>query len=399
MARKEYVVAKEILADLKNEIQSNSFVDIVDMGSCKLLSSKVYESTKHLVSSRTIYRIFIDINYSFNPSRSTLDIFSQYCGYTSISDFIRIKTESKDLCLSSELEILKGIYDIDFKSIKLQYKDKALFEVTRNIVKRLRKSEEHYRKLIPIFGSNPVAQNYFVEQFVDYDNLNGVYASLLRVYLKSKNTNEAILFANCLLYLASFLSKDMEKCKEYFNIITSIDSLEDVHPFVVGRYYAVKLLHNKFITNRSNDFLLKEIYKIEKSMPRKGDSYLSFPGFHFNLADALVQCELYDDVIKITNIAIKDYPFGKDIVLEGFYPAFYLFRAIAFFHTNEIDNYCSSISLVDEESFTFLSEKYYTIQLNKLLMISGDYGVREVDRLSKSTSYLIEKTGFVYFLN
>jgi len=55
---------------------------------CTYLSYNILEATGLLISPSTLRRLFGFLTTNSNPSRASLDILSQYCGFTDWSDFI-----------------------------------------------------------------------------------------------------------------------------------------------------------------------------------------------------------------------------------------------------------------------------------------------------------------------
>ena len=279
----------------------------------------------------------------------------------------------------------------------LAYTDPALFSITKNLVTKLRRTTSYYDAVAPYFSKVPLAQCYFVEQFVDYDFLIKHYHKAIRAYLSVKKSKEAKIFGLCLLYLKAYLECNRAKCFELISEINKYKIDTSIHPFVIGRYFVSNLLHQHFITEKNSIKWVDEILEIEKYIPRTGIDYVNFPGFHFVVCDALCQAGYYNEVILLSGKALKEYPNGKQNVDTGFYTALHLFRAISFYHLEDQKSYKKEMSLVKTNKFNFLSEKYFTIQLNQFSIKNKLLTKSNEKQMKLSTQYLIEQTGFVRF--
>ena len=69
-----------------------------------------------------------------------------------------------------EYKILKEIYNSKNYTEPLEYRDPVLFSISKIIVSKLRESTEDYLDLVNEYSDNPIAQSYFIEQSIDYDN-------------------------------------------------------------------------------------------------------------------------------------------------------------------------------------------------------------------------------------
>jgi hypothetical protein len=141
-----------MVRELKEHIELRFGRKVVLQKDCIELSDSILNETGHLISSSTLRRIFGFLSTNSNPTRATLDILSQYCGYTNWSDF-QVKTRNYGQSTS--------LLDLWFKA----------HEVARSIssktIDRINKSNDS------TFAVNRV----FVEERIE-DFLNSKYSAM-----------------------------------------------------------------------------------------------------------------------------------------------------------------------------------------------------------------------------
>lgn len=396
MSRNKFEIPKKILESLKKETERCFGYLINSNVRYEQLCDNIFEKCSVKISSRTIYRLYTSKDSDITPSKHTLNLLAIYCGYKSIEEYSKLYVDEVSFNMYSELDILKDIYNISYNSSSLQYRDPALFSITKTLVKKLRNKGNYRDALIREYSKHPLAQNYFIEQFVDYDSLNHFYGKAIEIYLSSKDDLEAQIFGNCMLYLKAFLSKDEKECVYFHQKINAIKLDVQIHPFVIGRYFACNLLHEHFYTKSSTATIIDELLTIEKYIPRNGDSYVNFPCFHFIVCDALIKCKEYEVCLQLLNNAIVDYPHGKNNVDTGFYNAFDLFFAICYHHTGNSVKRDAHLKICKNQTYNFLSEKYYSIQ-QTLLELEIEKSKITRNRMRNKIQDLITQTGFVFF--
>ena len=78
-----------LLPKLIKEIESNSGFKIVNRKHCEILSELIFIKTGENINYNTIRRAF-GISKGGSPSIKTLNVFSNYCGYSTYSEFISL---------------------------------------------------------------------------------------------------------------------------------------------------------------------------------------------------------------------------------------------------------------------------------------------------------------------
>ena len=252
---------------------------IVNRGDCEKLSEVIHEQTSKNVNYNTLRRIY-GLAKPVKTRKDTLDVLSQYIGYTSFYHYVNaapyeISWESRlhlyelkdnkdtkalllfleqksqrgeDIVLPiinliREFLLAKRIHELNnlfasevLKNNIVTYNQKLIIGNSAGILLRsikLSKQEINLLCKTPFFGAT------IFEIFVDYSFLNGYYAVFLK-YFSEKKDYKNKLFVKCLLNLKSFLNN--EKIK---NIQTSDTQLMELHPILIGRCFSNFLLAKK----------------------------------------------------------------------------------------------------------------------------------------------------------
>jgi hypothetical protein len=87
MSRKPYELSEPIKNTLKRDVIQISGELVNSLASCTQLSKAIYRNTQTPVSARTLLRIFKIDGDDHSPSKHSLDLLAQYCGYEDIIDY------------------------------------------------------------------------------------------------------------------------------------------------------------------------------------------------------------------------------------------------------------------------------------------------------------------------
>ena len=265
-----------------------------------VLSNIIFERTGAMLSNSTLRRVF-QYDCGNNPTKTTLDLICKTIGLTSWQEFVehentqslsdltqyitiiklqgihnheqtlKIITDSLNdpnfymlleaivqiAITSRDMQFLGQLFDIPGMFTKENEKagdDQKIFNFIHNLVIGLNQSGL-MPELIEYFGSNPKAQVFVVEWYVDEDNLNGYYHQLLQVYNRHKTTPEALLFYNCLMYQHAIENKLPKKT--WADAIGGFDENIDVHYIPRARRFATILLEARENSEIVSDILQK----------------------------------------------------------------------------------------------------------------------------------------------
>jgi len=392
MARTSNKVSEKQINQLKQELVLNAGFTIKNPIDCEKLSDVIFRKTKYYISSATLKR-FMGFHFSgFKPSYQTLDILAIFCGHDGWNDFIN-PIKRVEHVTNEELIFFKTIFDLnDYNEISDH--DETMQMVSRRIAERLRKDPKAFEAILPDLAKNKLAQIFYFEHFPDYDNLVSFQYKGYVEYLKYKKTPEAQIFGNCLLFFRAFLLMDKSLMKKYHNRLMQIIIPDDMHPMPLGRYYQCLILFQHFVENKPIDIILKQIYSIEKRLPRIGLHFKNFPGFHYFVADSLILSGHYKDAIKIIQLATNNYCIYKEFVWKGYYRQFQLMLAEAYHHLRNNKKALTLVAKINPDRFYFISRKYFLVRRNLLLIHLG----KGNSKLLKETEEMISNHNF-YALN
>ena len=394
MPRKPYqispVIHKALLADSEREFGFS----INHQKRYEDLSKEIETRCNSYISPKTLSRVFSEKTYSC--SRQTLDVLSKYCGYSDVETYSKLYVREEVRVTKEEFKILREIYDNKNYREPLDYRDPVLFSISKIIVSKLRESTSDYLDMVNEYSDNPLAQGYFIEQSIDYDNLAIHYHSAIKTYLMHKKGVEAQVFGNTILYLNAFLTENKKQCHHYYNKIMTLGFNRDIHPFVIGRYYSTILLHKKHYLKEDISHIIIEMMNLEKTIKKQGREYMKFPAFHFIVCDSLIKCGEFTISDSLLDNALNDYPDGHSDVDNGYYEALYLFKAICSHALGNSKERVKYYKKCRQKPFNFLSEKYYSIQL-KMLELNLPQSKISKNQVLKDLEILIHHTKFSYF--
>ncbi len=271
----------EKLVRLKIKLAEDLSISLNANKDYNLLSDVIYERTGALLSNSTLRRVF-QYGSDNHPTQSTLDLICKCIGLHSWYEF----TEKENLSLQFDLSQLitmfklQGLQDqVQTRQILEKYSDHPDFFKLLDAIAQIAIANrdiqflsklfdiegvfDKNQNLLPIiyfihtlviglnqsglmpelaeyYGANPRAQVYMVELYVDEDNLNGYYYTLLQVYHRHKTTAEALLFYNCLMYQQAIENK--LSGGPWLEFIRQFSEAKIVHHIPRGRRYAILLL-------------------------------------------------------------------------------------------------------------------------------------------------------------
>ncbi len=389
MARTSNKASEKQIKQLKEHVVLKAGFVIQNPIDCERLSDLIFKKTKFYISSATLKRFMGFYNSGFKPSYQTLEILSVFCGFDGWNDYANPNKNTEPVTIE-ELTFFKNIFNLkDYSDIADH--DETMQMVSRRIAERLREDPKAFETILPDLAKNKLAQVFYFEHFPDYDNLVSFQHKGYTEYLKHKKTPEAQVFGNCILFFGAFLSADNILMEQYYEKLMQIEIPDDIHPMPLGRYYQCLILFQHFVEEKPIDNILKQIYAIEKRLPRIGLHFKNFPGLHYFVADALILSGYYKDALKIIDLATKNYSIYREFVWKGYYRQFQLMMAEAYFHLKKTKKAEQLLKKINPEKFYFISRKYFTTRRNLLLIQLN----KENSNLKKETNELINKHSFL----
>lgn len=184
------------------------------------------------------------------------------------------------------IQFLKNIFNLPFVFDKKFHQEIDFYFVGQTMGLMLRLYPDIADELIPSFAANKIAQQYFIEWFVDEDYLQGYYGKLLDAYHKQKNKlNADRLFYYCLKYNQALQTGNVIERISWYKKLKSVPINSEIHPIPAGRYLGIciaeesshyysnsspyyQVIHNYVYTNdyeRAISFLLYLCRQLFKS--------------------------------------------------------------------------------------------------------------------------------------
>ena len=322
---------------------------------CKLLSSEIEGLTNKRISSSTIRRFF-NIEFSkFNPSTFTIRTFREF-----------IAKKEKKIGASGDFHdfILQFFSPLHFESIDIL--EPTTHIMFRRIAIELRNNEGLFLSLANQLAKNENGRKFYYELFPDYDILAKFQYKGYEKYLQYSHSVNDIVFSTCLLVLAANERKRKEEVEKYLENLWRYYGFEtEMHPFVKGRLYNILL---RFAPERKEEILIsiKRQLKIEK--PNRKIVFGLFPGFHYFVADALIDSVNVALLKEVLNEAHNKYARVKEFEWKGYYDHFHLFSAWADFLEGNKKKAIEKLQQVDDRKFYFISKSYFQRRKDQLRM-------------------------------
>ncbi len=376
------------LVRLKSGLPCNSFSDI------QLLQFQIKKSTGEYLSVQTLNRLFGLIKNDFHTSTVTLDIIAQYLNYDSFADFVKIYHQpAKTLALNEQTADMLTIMfrDID----PLHGNEVCLYKVFLNIYKMIDKSEDLDNILYARMARTALGRKYFFENCVYLDKLNGHYGTGIDFYILHANKKEEFLFAHSILCLQYFLNSNNAGFEFHFEKIRNY-TVADINTFssvVIARYGAA-LIFNEILSSSfyGNNEKVSAIIKMVTD--RNAAEFQTRLGCII-LAEALLLGGAYDEVLQILGKPDKEFhSYFNDNEETPYLNQENLLRTYAGFSAGAVGLH-EKIETINNKPFHFLSNDFYSILLNQLMLLTGNN--RDTKTAETNLLQLINKTGFIYF--
>jgi hypothetical protein len=358
--RKKTDINPKLLEKLKQLLLDESSIVVKRSVDCDKLAEIVSRKTNTYINGISFKRLFGFTKYPFNPSIQTLDILCQFVGFEGWYQFEQYQFGRKSIS-KQEIDIYGSCFDIDLVNDVAPHEG-AFQSVSRKIALRFREDPSALLRNLPGLMKKKQFQVFFAEHFPDYDNLCSYYYQVYKSYLKHKTTLEGQLFGNCMLFLRSFWNRDEANCTKYLIAVNSITINNEIHPYVIGRYYACNFLFDSFFNNGDQfDKYYDEYIAMGDLLPKNGKHFYDFPASEYIVSEALLHCKQYEKCIEVIDKATHDYSLRMKFVRKGYYRQMQLIWLIAFKKLNLNQNIDSQLEKIQPENFYFISQKYFSV--------------------------------------
>ncbi len=350
--------------ELRNRLEKLIGFQVCCQFDCKLLSSEIECLTNKSISPSTIRRFF-NIEFSkFNPSTFTIRTFQEF-----------IAKKEKQISTSGNFHdfILQFFSPLHFERIDIL--DPTTHIMYRRIAIELRNNEALFLSISDQMAKNENGRKFYYELFPDYDILAKFQYKGYEKYLQYSQSVNDIVFSTCLLVLAANERQRKEEFEKYLENLWRYYGFEtEMHPFVKGRFYNILL---RFAPERKEELFecINRQLKIEK--PNRKIVFGLFPGFHYFVADALIDSDNLALLREVLNEAQNKYAKVKEFEWKGYYDHFHLFSAWADFFEGNKKKALEKLQQVDDSKFYFITKGYFQRRKDQLL--------KEIEKQFKSS--------------
>jgi hypothetical protein len=386
-------IKPELFQVLIEEIEETFGKRVSTSRDCIQLSEDIYFKTSYTINPNTLRRCFGLVKADYPPSSGTLNILSRYCGFDSFEEMLSLRKARA----AGNITQAKAVHDYIvalFKATPVrQSNDETFLGLVRQTIQFLQQYPELIDKIQRSISRTKNGQDYYFEQFVHIDKLNGHYGEGLRYYLNEKKTPEAQVFGHSILCLRAWLSNDGPALKKHFSEVVKIKPTKGFHPFICGRYYAAHL----FFADENGldpERILMDAHNAHASLKPTEDIYRNFPCFEYVFAIALTITKHFQEALYYIDYAQKHYP-GKHASIDpGFYKTMQLTKALCLFMTGERKGAEKFYAQIRPAQFYFLTRKINTI----LYVILEVYLRKNTTTAEEQLAELVRQTGFTRFL-
>lgn len=378
---------------LKEEVELTFGRPVFTAKDCMELRSEIFNRTKVQISPNTLRRLFGLVKATNGPSKATLNVLAQYCGFYSLSDVPQSTQRIGEPEMIHREHVLNFLYGL-FQEVPIEeMKKEILLELVKNILLLLNREQELANLFQRQIAKTPNGQTLYFEQFIHLDKLNDYYGDGLRYYMYEKKTVEAECFGYSMLTFRYWLSGDDEKLRQSFEQLQAIYPPYGKNPFIVGRYYAARLFY-AHIEGEDPRKILGEAHKYHLGASQHKGRKQEFPFFEYVLSAALVLTRHSGEAQYYIDYALEKFDRDPFFARLGNYQILYLLKGIAHSDAGEKGQAERIFDKTNPSEFSFLSKKFSTILY---LWLAGKLR-RRIHRKEELLDALILETGFKRFL-
>ena len=377
---------------LLKEIERVAGRKIMNASDCQSLSIDIFKKTQRKLSLNTLRRFFNLMKSEYKPSLFTLDILTEYCGYSNFSDFTNREQHGFALVAGEASSIVDFLLFL-FKDTEIRkLHDSSYLMLVSAVITNLEQWPTLIDTLQARIAKTVNGQVFYFEQFVNTDRINSYYGEGLKYYLHEKRMPEAQIFGHSLLCFGHWLAENNDAVERHYKQVIRHNIDEHTDLFNSGRYFASQIyyFHSKgqdlqpALLNARNFYTMINGYKAK-----------SFPAFEYVLAETLILTGQYDDALIYINEAIKkrNNPIVPNIDVRLF-ESIYLFQAIGLAHVGKTEKAKDIFETISTSNFYFLSRQFNSILY---LLLKKHFDKRNFQ--DKQLLYLVKQTSFTRLIS
>ena len=364
MPKGVFIQDKKVMERFRTAVQDSIPYSLNINKNISNFAQQISLKTRNTISESTLKRLFLYPD-STTPSLYTLDTVCKTIGFASWNDFLE---KDKQITDFEHLEIIANIRQegyqdfIEFKEIITRFAQTSYrFSVTLALVQAAVKKSDfdtllqlfdlpcifdikfHDRpyfyfiqdlglilrgvnfieKLVPYYAKNPIAQQAYIERFVDLEYLNGYYGIMMELYHQHKKTQEAQLFYHVLMCMRDVENGVLKSL--HYDYLIHFRETEPIHSFPKMRRLALLVIyfhHDAEIV----DSILDEIPALMVGHHSESITFMAliFCQTVFLSCDHTVLKRLFDYMNICTDRVSQDILMLRDMNLLKIYEAYFL---------------------------------------------------------------------------
>lgn len=379
----------EYLNHLKHQVEQTFGKKILASADCRDLCMDISQWAGNKISFSTAKRLFNLLKEEHLPSVYTLNILSNYCGFSSFDDFVA--TQKRSFFENGQENAFIDFLIMLFKNVDVSNgNDITYISLVQQTIKYLEQYSGIVDRFLREIARTRNGQIYYFEKFVNIDKLNSFYGEGLYYYLHEKKTKEAKIFGHSLLCLRSWLSMNDAGVENQWNALKGITIDPSIRPAVCARYFSAELYAaNISVSNVQSIISKARLYYTSQPSTKEAD-YNCFELIIAKCLTLIGECDEAQYYIEEVLKKINTYTFiPSGIVDVSLFETISLYKAIALAQCGEHQQSMEMLNGIVPYKFSFLSKQYLTILY---LSLKNSLKFRSIE--SEQIQYLIRETGF-----
>jgi len=376
---------------LKREVEQTLGRKILTSIDCRHLYHDIAQQ-QHKVSFNTLRRFFYLMKSKHQQSPYTLDVLSNYCGFSSFNEFITSHHEhdNDDEKSENKNNDLLDYLVSNFKCTEVISTDDFTFSslVNQTIIFLGRHPyliDQFQRRI----ANTKNGQTFYYEQSINLDKLASFYGEGIRYYLVSKKTVEAHTFGHYLLGFKSWLTMNDKCLHKHYKMEKEGDFEATNSPLLFGYKYSLQFYFLNAFSCELEPVLVK-LRQFHSAITISKDNFSNTFRFEIHVITALILCAQYEEALfyidDIFKIKKKFSLSNNDLRLFELIP---LYQAIALYHIGEVIKSKEIFNEINPTKFHFLHKQYMTI-----LYLSFKQCLQKRNSEKKQLLSLVQNTGF-----
>jgi hypothetical protein len=379
---------------LRREIEDVFGRKILSSRDCIQLSEEIFEKTHCQLNSNTLRRFFGLVKAAYPPSQYTLLILSKYCGFQSMEEVSKQKTEAPEEQSNIDKEgFLKYLISIISDNTITSYCDKTFLAVLKQTIVFLNNYPQLALEFQRTIAKSKNGQDYYYETFVNVDHLNRFFTRGLLYYQMEKKTMESKPFVSSVFAYKYWLNGNKERLDFYDKQLSHLAVSEIKNPHVACRFFAAQLFCAEALKQQTEDLLI-EIYKYYSILTDAAHPARYY--FEYTISESLVLTGHFNDALYYLEQLSKHIDSGKTCAVMISDHNHRLLKAIALHKTNDAKAE-AIFNFIKPSKFHFLNKNLFRI----LYLSLSNIHHKKSNKNDQMLAELFESTGFhrlKYFL-